>query len=201
MSYLIAGLGTPNRDIHNRHSIGFTCVTKYAERHGGTWHKFQFGEVSLCHTTNDNQTSENFENQEVLLLRPSTPMNESGKSIASLLIETKLSIRNIIVIHDDADLPLGRLRIRLNGSSGGHGGIKSIDSELKDSHYIRLKIGIGRPSGLESISLLTYVLQDFGSDELKTRDQVLELACDAIDSCVLNGINVAMTRFNNVEVK
>lgn len=134
--------------------------------------------------------------EEIILLKPQTFMNLSGEAVLYLASFLKIKSENIIVIADDSDLPLGMIRIRKNGSSGGHNGIKSLIYSLKTSNFPRIRIGIGRPSRESEIELSEYVLQDFPEEEYKIIKPVLEDVTDALYIMITSSIEQAMNKYN-----
>jgi PTH1 family peptidyl-tRNA hydrolase len=134
------------------------------------------------------------ENNEVLLLKPSTYMNLSGESVAEVVNFYKIESNNIIVIHDDIDIPIGRLRIRIHGSAGGHNGVKNIIFNLSTDEFTRIKIGIGRPEG----ELIPYVLGKFSKNDKIHIKKVLDMGREAVECILRNGAEEAMNRFNGL---
>ncbi len=161
---LVVGLGNPTPKYENtRHNVGF-MVIDYLLNH------LNPPPVTI------NKTSFKgflFKYKNTLLLKPQTYMNLSGESVSKVASFYKIDIKDIIVIHDDLDLPLGVIRLKRGGSSGGHNGLKSID-KLLGADYIRVRIGIGRPSLKEEV--VNYVLSDFREDEMKCLKEVIKKA-------------------------
>jgi peptidyl-tRNA hydrolase, PTH1 family len=138
----------------------------------------------------------------VIVARPQTFMNNSGKSVNALIRKLKINSDDIIVIHDDLDLPLGRIRIRVGGSSGGHKGIESIIGETGTAEFVRIKIGIGRPdeknSGDEGKqNIISYVLGGFSANEHLIIKMVVTKVSEAIECLTISGLVPAMDRFNS----
>lgn len=160
---LIVGLGNPGpRYAGNRHNIGFQVVECAAERH------------DLCFTRIEHhaQTAHGrIDEERVVLAKPQTWMNDSGKAVAPLSRFYKIEPEDILVVYDDLDIPLGTLRFRQEGSSGGHRGVQSIIQHLGTDAFPRLRIGIGRPPG--RMDPAAYVLQDFAGEELPLVSEVL----------------------------
>jgi len=192
--FLIAGLGNPGRQYtKNRHNIGFICLKELAKANGIRFDKKQClartGSGFICH-------------HQVILARPQTYMNLSGQSVSRLARKHNIVPENIIVIHDDLDLPLGKIRIRKGGSSGGHKGVDSIIGKLGYSDFVRIKIGIGRPLSDESYissdktEVIDFVLGDFKEGELKIVKQVASKANRAICCLISEGLPQAMNKFN-----
>ena len=146
---LIVGLGNPGRGrTHNRHNIGFMCLNHFAKRQGSGFDKKQgkarigLGEVA---------------GSKGVVAKPQTYMNRSGQSVSLLVKKFNVSLDNLIIIHDDLDLPLGKIRIRQGGSSGGHKGVNSIITELGSQNFIRILVGVGRPGKKEVFPVFSEV--------------------------------------------
>ena len=189
---IIIGLGNPGREYRmNRHNAGFHCIERLADKYGI---KFQ---NKLCQSqTGTGQ----IEGEEVVLARPATFVNLSGNAAACLLKRFKCTPQDLTVIHDDLDLPTGRIRVRLGGSSGGHRGIKSIIQALGGQDFNRVRIGISRPelgprNDYES-EIIDYVLGNFSREENELMQPALDLACEAVPVILAKGITAAMNRFN-----
>ena len=191
---LIVGLGNPGREYtHNRHNIGFMCVNHLAKVHGIQLDKKQ-GQARTG--------SGNIAGNKVVLARPQTYMNLSGESVSRLARKLKLKSEDLLVIHDDLDLPLGKIRLRRGGGSGGHKGINSIISCLGSQDFYRIRVGIGRPDTVNGSAedgeteIIDYVLSDFTIDEKKIITKVITEVTEAI-LCLLNeGLNAAMNKYN-----
>jgi len=189
---LIVGLGNPGRGYaNNRHNIGFMCLNYFAKTQGIRLDKKQgkartgAGEVA---------------GDKAILARPQTYMNLSGESVSRLVKKFDINLNDLVVIHDDLDLPLGKIRIRHGGSSGGHKGIDSIISLLDSQDFFRLRIGIGRPtSGPAQISeadIISYVLSDFTPEEKQIIAQVIPQVSEAILCLLTEGLSSAMNKHN-----
>lgn len=182
---LIVGLGNPGpRYANNRHNVGYQVVARLAERHDMTFTRVMF---KACITTGDIAA------ERVVLARPLTFMNLSGQAVRPLLHWYHLDLAELLVIHDDLDLPLGRIRLRNKGGSGGHKGMRSIIQSLNSEDFPRLRIGIGRP---ERADPQGYVLQDFTSQQLTTMAEAYDRAATAVECFVSSGIVAAMGEFN-----
>jgi PTH1 family peptidyl-tRNA hydrolase len=182
---LIVGLGNPGpRYVNNRHNVGYQVVARLAERHDMTFTRVMF---KACITTGDIAA------ERVVLARPLTFMNLSGQAVRPLLHWYHLYLAELLVIHDDLDLPLGRIRLRNKGGSGGHKGMRSIIQTLNSEDFPRLRIGIGRP---ERADPQGYVLQDFTSQQLTTMGEAYDRAVTAVECFVSSGIVSAMGEFN-----
>jgi PTH1 family peptidyl-tRNA hydrolase len=186
---LIVGLGNPGKHyVNNRHNVGFRCVDCFARRHGipidrrRSKSKLGAGEV---------------EGTKVVLVKPATFMSLSGEAVAPLLRRYGLSPKDLIVIYDDLDLPMGKVRIRERGSAGGHKGMKSIIACLGSQDFARIRVGIAPPeASADRPDAVQYVLSDFSSGEKKVMADVYPLVADAIDCLVTEGVTAAMNRFN-----
>lgn len=186
---LIVGLGNPETKYERtRHNIGFAAVDALAETWQLSWqenHRFQglFAEGVIAKI-----------GKKVRLLKPLTYMNRSGQSVRAVSDWYKIPPESILVIYDEMDLPLGKIRIRLSGSAGGHNGMKSIISHLKSQNFPRLRIGIGRSNGKKDT--ISHVLGKFTSEETKIVHQVLQLTVEAVELSLREGVEKAMSIYN-----
>ncbi len=186
--YLIVGLGNPGEQYaRTRHNAGFIAL----ERLGKSWSAQWVFERTFCANVADVRLQE----RKVLLCHPQTYMNLSGKSVASIVNYYHIKLENLLVVSDDADLPLGIIRLRPDGGSGGHHGLESIEQALGTQNYARLRIGIGRQSDSQC-EITDYVLGEFSLQELKILDLVLERAVKQINSWLFEGIEKAMNQYN-----
>lgn len=187
---LIVGLGNPGPQYAgNRHNAGFRCLARFADRHGLRFSFYRF-RASLAEGRVAGRTT--------LLARPLTYMNESGQAVAPLVRRYQVDLGNLLVVYDDLDLPLGRIRLRARGSGGGHRGLESIIRHLGTTEFPRLRIGIGRPAHGDPID---YVLSDFRAEEEPLVVAACERAVEAMDCWLSEGIVVAMNRFNPEEAE
>ena len=191
---LIVGLGNPGRFYaHNRHNIGFICLARFARARGIRLDKKQ-GQAR----TGTGKVS----GSEVIVARPQTHMNLSGQAVSRLVNKFRISPDDLIVIHDDLDLPPGKIRLRRGGSSGGHKGIDSIIACLGSPDFLRIRVGIGRPPVMEDAArnkeaeIIDYVLSDFSSEELKTMNKVISDVSEAIICLLGEGLAAAMNKYN-----
>jgi len=191
---LIVGLGNTGRGYaNNRHNVGFICLNHFAKTQGIRFDKKQgkarigTGEVA---------------DSKVVVAKPQTYMNLSGESVSRLVKKFNINLNDLLVIHDDLDLPLGKIRIRRGGSSGGHKGIDSIINKLGSQDFTHLRVGIGRPAKNEDTTefsddeIITYVLGDFTPDEKQTIAQVIPRVCEAIYYLLTEGLTAAMNKYN-----
>jgi PTH1 family peptidyl-tRNA hydrolase len=184
---LIIGLGNPGTAYKNsRHNLGFKTVDLLCNQLGLHLSDQRFQTLS---------TSTNYHNKNILLACPQTLMNRSGIAVKYLVDHYKPDFRDIIVIHDDIDLDVGRIKIASGGGAGGHHGIESVAYHLGTNEFCRTKIGIGRPRYNEAIE--DFVLNPFYDDQQTTIKEALHLAVKAIESFVLYGVEAAMNTFNS----
>ena len=188
---LVVGLGNPGfLYARNRHNLGFMAVSALAKELNTSFDRKQghartgLGMVG---------------NRKVLLARPQTYMNASGDAVKLLLDRYDMRPADLIVIHDDLDLPVAKLRLRFGGGSGGHNGIESIIRLLGTNEFHRVRVGIGRPDTFEDgkeDAVIDYVLSDFTRDERKAIDAVLPDVAQAAIAIIREGIAAAMNKFN-----
>jgi PTH1 family peptidyl-tRNA hydrolase len=184
--HLIAGLGNPGSEYaDNRHNAGFRCVERLASAHQLSFDRRQKG-ASLCLST--------MLERSVVLAKPRSFMNRSGRAVAGLARFYRIPLDRILVVYDDLDLPLGTMRMRLSGGSGGHRGMRSVIQQLGSRDFPRLRIGIGRPPG--RMDPADYVLQDFSAEERPLVEKVLDQAVAAIETWLSDGIDEAMNLSN-----
>lgn len=183
---LIVGLGNPgNRYQRTRHNVGFFVVERLAQRNG----------LSFTDERCDALIADGLIGGErVILAKPQTFMNRSGIAVRELLAEYHGGADDLIVAYDDLDLPLGRIRIRAQGSAGGHRGILSILENLASATFLRVRIGIGRPP--DGGDAADYVLSPFDDQQVDAVDQAVERAADAVGSLIQEGVRQAMELYN-----
>lgn len=182
---LIVGLGNPGaRYAHSRHNIGFLIAEGLARAHALDFARKRFNAQIAEGSVAD---------QRILLAKPQTFMNSSGEAVGKLFAFYKIAPHDLLVIYDDLDLPLGKMRLRSRGSSGGHHGMESIIARVGTSDFPRLRVGIGRPNPDADID---HVLGNFEGDERVVMDETFARAVDAIDVWLTDGITAAMNRFN-----
>jgi PTH1 family peptidyl-tRNA hydrolase len=189
---LIVGLGNPEPKYdQTRHNIGFAAIdalTRTLKISVSENKKFQgeYGEGMLG-------------GSKIRLLKPLTYMNRSGQSIQAAVNWYKLTPESVLVIYDEMDLPLGKTRLRLSGSAGGHNGMKSAISHLGTDNFPRLRIGIGRPKNqqTEDTGAISHVLGKFNASENQLMTDVLDFVVEIVELCVKQGVEIAMNRCNS----
>ncbi len=198
---IVAGLGNPGPEYEvTRHNVGFLVVDALADAHG-----LRFGPRKF-----DAETARGrIDGEEVLLAKPLTFMNLSGRSLAPMAAFHKVAPGDLLVVHDDLDLEFGRLQLRERGGDGGHNGIRSIIAELGSREFVRLRVGIGRPrrpGGQEGATtavvprgaVVDHVLSPFRDDEIPALEQLIGRAVEAIESVLRDGIARTMNRYNQL---
>ncbi len=185
-SYLLIGLGNPGREYRDsRHNVGFMLVDRITVRLNARGMKVQSKAIVMTAI---------YEDLKLILAKPQTYMNLSGQSVQGLIHFYKLPLTNVLIAHDDLDIPFGTIRVRPGGGPGGQRGMASTIEQLGTKDLPRLRIGIGRPPGRMDPS--AYVLQDFSRDELKILSEILDRAADAALEFVVNGLDKAMSKYN-----
>ncbi len=184
--YIIVGLGNPGKKYeHTRHNAGFEALDKLAKEHDikidKLKHRALIGEGRIG-------------NEKVLLVKPQTYMNLSGESLASICQFYKLDIDKLIVMYDDIDLDIGKLRIRKKGSAGSHNGMKSIIKCLSSQDFPRIRIGVSKPPA--GWDLADFVLSKFTKSEEKALDESLERAVLTVEEIIASDIETAMNKYN-----
>ena len=185
--HLIVGLGNPGAEYEKtRHNAGFLLVEKLAARWQADWKNERRFHARLARAK--------CQEHQVLLCQPQTFMNASGETVGALIKFYRLPRTRILVAVDDADLPLGEIRLRPGGSSGGHHGLESIEQHLDSREFARLRLGIGRRDGLREIT--DYVLSRFDRAETALLEKVLDRAVGQAECWLAGGIQKAMNQFN-----
>lgn len=186
MKYLVVGLGNIGDEYEGtRHNIGFRVVDAFAKAQEVTWADKRYGAIAKTRV----------KNAEITLLKPSTFMNLSGQAVRYWLQQEKIPVENLLVIVDDLSLPVGKIRMRGNGSAGGHNGLKNIESCLMTQTYARIKFGIGNdflPKGAQ----INFVLGTFSDEDNKLIDEKLAYVGDMIKSFCLQGLDRTMNQYN-----
>lgn len=184
--YLIVGLGNKGQQYqNNRHNAGWMVLDELARRHNLSFDKTEKKALTAAGM---------IRGKKVLLAKPLTFMNASGEAVRGLVDFYKVDLSQILVIGDDLDIPLGTLRLRQSGGAGGQGGMRNIIQHLGTRDFNRVRFGIGRPPG--KMDPAAFVLQDFRDDEAILAREVVDVAADAVEVWLAEGIDAAMTRFN-----
>ncbi len=188
---LVVGLGNPGQKYDDtRHNIGFEVLDSLAERVSARVSDKKFKAlVGRSHLAD----------QDFLLMKPQTYMNLSGESVGPALGFYKLSTKDVVVVHDDLDLPLGRIQIKKGGGHGGHNGLRSLKQHLPDDGFIRIRVGVGRPPPRWDTA--DYVLSRFKGEEAAEVERVVEVAIGAIESIIKDGLPKAMNLHNRTPKK
>ena len=187
--HLIVGLGNPGADYaKTRHNAGFLLVEKLAEEWKAGWTKERKFQARVARAERNGK--------KILLAEPQTFMNLSGESVGALVKFYQLPLENILVVVDDADLPLGEIRLRPGGGSGGHHGLESVTQHLGAKTFARLRIGIGRKN--EARQITGHVLGKFSAAENALLGKVLERAAGQLECWLSVGLQTAMCQFNGV---
>lgn len=183
--YLIVGLGNPEEEYSNtRHNMGFNVINKLAEEYKIDVNKNKFD--ALLGTGS-------IEGEKVILLKPQTYMNLSGKSIIQVVNFYKIPLQNVFVIYDDIDIAPGLIRIRKKGSSGSHNGMKSVVAELNSEDFARIRVGIGKP---ENDDMINYVIGKIPKEGQELLEEGVLKAKQAVVEILKNGLDRAMNKFN-----
>jgi PTH1 family peptidyl-tRNA hydrolase len=185
---MVVGLGNPGRKYERtRHNVGFEVVDELARRLSG---RFRKGWLATAETAKVQTDS----GQELLLVKPQTFMNLSGKAVAPLARKRGLDPSDVIVAVDDAELPAGKLRIRARGSAGGHNGLKSLIQDLGSEEFMRVRVGVGRKE--LGGDLAEHVLSPFSREDRRLIDEAVTRAADAVLCILHEGVDAAMNKFN-----
>lgn len=183
--YLIVGLGNIGPDyVGTRHNAGFMVVDVLAQRAGASWKSCRYGDMCTV----------KIKNCELLLLKPSTFMNLSGVAVRYWMNQEKLPLENLLIVVDDLALPFGTIRLKQRGSDAGHNGLKNIASELGNTNYARLRIGVGNE--FSKGHQIDFVLGVFPPEEREQLPAILDKAADCVQAYCLSGPAFAMNHFN-----
>lgn len=186
---LIAGLGNPGSKYENtRHNVGFKAADGIAE-------VFRFPDFDMQSIFNAKISKGEIAGKEVILAKPQIFMNNSGKSIKSLIVSRKLPTANLFVIHDDIDLPLGKIKISVDSGSAGHKGVQSIIDSLETKDFVRFRIGICPATG-KPRDPVNFVLKKFTKEENQALKEVIKNTAEAIETTLKDGLEKAMNKYN-----
>ena len=192
---LVVGLGNPGRKYDGtRHNVGFDVVDQLAKKHRADWESAPRGIEALVARVS---VGAGFSRPDTVLAKPLTFMNLSGTAIVGLLQFYKVEIADLLVVVDDVNLELGRLRTRSTGSAGGHNGLKSAIAQLGTEDFARMRVGVGR--GDARRDLADHVLTKFDRDERADVEATIGRTVDAVELFVTEGIGPVMNRFNRKE--
>lgn len=191
---IIVGLGNPGKIYaRNRHNVGFRSIDYLAKLHSiGTSRR-------QCHSQ---VGTDKIDGIKVMLAKPATFVNQSGEAVGCLVRTHNIALSDLVVIHDDLDLPLGKIRIRPSGSAGGHKGMSSIISSLDSDDFPRIKVGIGRPVTVDGTAIsdedkiVDYVLSDFTPKEDDIIKAAIAQVAKAVKTILTEGVTAAMNQFN-----
>ena len=185
LDLLVVGLGNPGREYAStRHNVGFMVADELARRHGGSWRSKFSGEV----------TDLRLDGARLALLKPQTYMNESGRSVAAAARFYKVDPGDLLAVHDEVDLDLGRMQARMGGGLAGHNGLRSVSAALGTAEFMRLRIGVGRPERGDPRPVADWVLSPF--DPSVDVGALVARAADAVEALARDGLEEVQQRFN-----
>ena len=184
---IIIGLGNPGREYSgSRHNLGFMCVDELARRLGvRVAERNSQALVATARVPGRDGA--------VLLAKPQTFMNLSGRAAAALVRKHRLGVSDVWVVHDEMDIPFGKLRIRKGGSAGGNNGVKSLIADLGDTGFVRFRVGVGRPEPEDAVD---YLLSPFTDEERERLGGLIALTVDAVMDALTDGIDISMNSHN-----
>lgn len=186
--WLVVGLGNPGPTYaHNRHNVGAMVLDVLGVRQNAAFktHRSRAAVIE----------GRRLGGPRIVLAKPSSYMNESGGPVASLLGFFGVGLQQLIVVHDEIDIPYGEIRLKLDGGEGGHNGLRSISRSLASRAYLRVRVGVGRPPGRQDAA--DFVLKDFSSAERKDLAVLLDEAADAVEAVIAEGLLIAQQRFHS----
>lgn len=187
--FLIIGLGNPGDEYrHTRHNVGFDVIDFMADKYN-----IKLNRIKFKGTYGDGIIG----GEKAILLKPSTYMNLSGESVSEAANFYKIPKENIIIIYDDVSLSVGRMRVRPEGSAGGHNGIKNIIQHLSSEVFPRVRVGVGQPTN----GLIPHVLGHFPKEERETLEKLFPAAAEAAETIITHGVTEAMNRYNGFKVE
>jgi PTH1 family peptidyl-tRNA hydrolase len=185
--WLFCGLGNPGEKYKNtRHNFGFLVVEAFAKKHRL---KFNFYK--------EMESEAAFYKDKAILIKPLTYMNLSGRAVKKWVEKEKIPLESLLIIYDDLDLPLGKIKILPKGGAGGHKGMLSIIEALGSSNFPRMRLGIGKPVNQ---SVVDYVLSPFCEEEWQRVEKIIEIASKALDDLLYIGLTKTMTKYNSMEI-
>lgn len=182
---LVVGLGNPGKEYEKtRHNMGFMVVDRYAAKHGLSYQKEKFHGLYFETT---------IQGEKVIFLKPQSYINLSGEVISKFMDYYKIPVSDLFVIHDDLDLPFCKLKLKKTGSSGGHNGLKNIESHLHTKDYKRLKLGISNDKKMDTKD---YVLGRFSFEDQKALEELIDYACLILEDYFVLSFDQLMNRYN-----
>lgn len=182
---IVVGLGNPGKQYEQtRHNVGWMVLDRVAERAGWTGHARARDAAATVHGR--------YNGLDLMLVKPTTYMNLSGLAVRKVLARQRAPLADLLVVVDDFDLPLGRIRLRAEGSAGTHNGLRSVVGEMGSQKFARLRVGIGEPSR----AAIDHVLTRFGADERRMLEQVVDAAADAVEDWARDGAARAANKWN-----
>lgn len=185
MKYLIAGLGNPGEKYaQTRHNAGFLVLDELAEKYNAEWALKRYAW----------QAQAKYRGKQLVLIKPNTFMNLSGKSVRYWMTKEKVPLKNVLIVVDDLHIPFRSIRIKGKGSDAGHNGLKDIQQQLGTSNYSRLRIGIG--SEFSKGRQIDYVLGEWSEDEKQALSTIRKTSVEAIESFIHRGLSPTMNEFN-----
>ena len=188
--WLVVGLGNPGPSYAgNRHNVGYRVVDELADRMGGRLRAHKTGRAEVL------EGRLGVGGPRVVLGRCRCYMNESGGPVKALATFYKVPIERLVVVHDELDIPFDTMRVKVGGGDNGHNGLRSIRSSLGSGDYFRIRVGVGRPPGRQSVS--DFVLSDYSAAERKLVPFQVDRAADAVESLVTDGLEATQGRFNS----
>ncbi len=188
--WLVVGLGNPGPEYAgNRHNAGFMVLDELAARVGGRF---------KAHRSHAEVLEGRLAGQPVVLAKPRSYMNLSGGPVKAIADFYKLPVGNVVVVHDELDIPFGALRAKFGGGDNGHNGLRSITKSVGTKDYFRLRFGVGRPPG--RMDPAAYVLRDFATAERKDLPLLVDRAADALECLLVHGLDVTQNRFHAADL-
>jgi len=184
---IIVGLGNPGKEYEKtRHNLGFRTIDILSDELGIKLNKSKF---------NGEYGEKTVKGEKIMLVKPQTYMNLSGDCVCQILTFYKVTPESLIVIYDDIDIAVGKIRVKPSGSPGTHNGMKDITKKIGSKDFIRVRVGSGKPTN--EMDLADYVLSSFSKDEEKAIENSLKMASDAVLEIITSGVNEAMNKFNS----
>jgi peptidyl-tRNA hydrolase, PTH1 family len=193
--WLLVGLGNPGREYaHNRHNVGFMAVERWLDRHlpagsGSPWREKFHGRTASLSLSGPGTSG-----VRVVVLEPQTFMNRSGRSVVAATQFYQVPPQQLVVVHDELDFDFGRVAVKKGGGHGGHNGLRDIIGQSGSSEFVRIRVGIGRPTRGGDVA--GWVLQGFDAVDAAALPEVLDRACHAITTVLTRGLAVAMNEIN-----